>query len=153
MKRFFPLLTLLMLLPAAGCNEIAIDKEPVVRLIFSGSITNLDGQPIPGLMVEPYAVDWSAEDPSRELMSIGDPVLSDQAGVYRFDITTKPWRNVCFTVQDIDGPENGSYPVNAQLWWYIDYSKAHLEVGDDTWDFGTVSIELSRVIMQYVNLE
>ncbi|MBQ5935628.1 MAG: radical SAM-associated putative lipoprotein [Bacteroidales bacterium] len=153
MKRFFPLLTLLMLLPSAGCNEIAIDKEPVVRMVFSGSVTNMNGQPIPGLKVEPYAVNWLTEDPSRELMSIGDSVLTDQAGVYRFDITTKPWRNVVFTVWDIDGPENGSFQQPAQLWWYIDYSKTHLEVGDDTWDFGTISFEVPRIILNDNNLD
>ena len=151
MKRFFLLCTLLSLLPAAGCNEIAIDKEPVVRMIFSGSVVNQDGQPIPGLKVEPCAEGWLPDSPYLEFIVIGDPVFTDQAGVYRFDLTTKPWQNVSVIAHDVDGLENGLYLTHSQLWWLIDYSKSRLEIGDNTWDFGTVSFEFPRMIMKESN--
>jgi len=113
----------------------------LVRLIFSGNVVDQDHQPIPGLKVEPSG--WLPDGQP----SIGDPVLTDQDGNYRFDLVTKPWGAVCISVRDIDGPENGSYLSNTAIWWMIDYSNTHLEVGDDTWDFGTVTFKMPRIIL------
>ena len=149
MKRLFFYLTVLALL--AGCSEQIIDKEPVVRFLISGSVVDQDDAlPIAGIQIRPcvYGYEWYYDTDTELFVDIGAPVLTDQSGCYQFDITTKPWAYICIVAQDIDGFENGLYDTLAYFAIPVKYSSSHLEVRDDTWDFGTLTLEVQRIMLK-----
>ena len=127
-------MTILLMATGTSCCEQIIDREPVVHISAVGEIYDLDGNSIAGLEVTPCTIVGGS------YQQIGSPVMTNEEGIYRIDITTRPWTYLVVKVKDIDGPANGGTFIDTKLVESIDYQRVQLNDNGTTWDFGTIMI-------------
>ena len=140
MKRISLVLTALILLFAAGCSETIMDRTPNVCLRVSGTVVdNETGAPVEGLRVILTEVRYTEADP------VVPPVFTDANGAYRFEYTGTPLQYAYIMVNIIDTPGYREDYAEAAYAFRIDYNQTRMEPTADSWDFGTVEIQVPPI--------
>ena len=140
MKRISLVLTTLLLLFAAGCNETIMDRTPNVCLRVSGTVVDYEtGVPIEGLRVMLTEFYLTEKDP------IVPPVCTDAHGSYHLEYTGTPLP-FAFILVNVNGQpgyraDYGEAVYNVR----IDYNQTRMEPTADSWDFGTVEIQVPPI--------
>lgn len=140
MKRISLVLTTLLLLFAAGCSEIIMDRIPNVHLRITGTVVDYEtGVPVEGLQVILTEIRYSAENP------VVPPVYTDAKGAYHFEYTGTPLQYAYIMVNMIDFPGYREDYAEAAYAFRIDYNQTRMEPTADSWDFGTVEIQVPPI--------
>ncbi len=123
------ILTLLSILGFTGCAKTNTETPdmygtPIVDFIYTGEVTDTEGNPIKGIQVE---------------VNSDTSVSTNENGVVSVSVEDYSYPTSSIIVRDIDGEENGGVLASKEVSLdYTNYNEAGLT---STCDLGTVELE------------
>lgn len=135
------ILGLLTLMGFSGCGLAPRDEygSPSARYKVRGTaVDEVTGRPVEGLKAVTKS-DWNA-----------DSVYTDADGKFELKLHTSPTNTILFRIEDVDGPENGSYAEHSRE---IDFSDAKYKGKSGSWYRGEATEELGDVVMKEARRE